>query len=317
MGKQDKVEEAVKKLLSINPDEASLYVALEGDSPTADALLTHYHDLETKYPRSNYVRQRISELLPADSAEWKERTAADLQKGFRKGVPSLFTSIERMWLSTSRDGAAKKDWIRDTVVSYVASLEAKGTFGTSEDGTEKEPPTALPWARLFLSLLHDSDGNSTEALASIDAAISHTPTLVELHMTRGRVLKRAGRIGEAADALNDARELDLQDRFVNTKCAKYLLRAGRYEEAEKVVVLFTKAESTDPVGDLVEQQVQWWAVEAAEMWARKGEWGKAMKRWYQIEKVGFSESGLAHLCCIFLTAFDSRTALCRLLRGPV
>lgn len=34
--------------------------------------------------------------------------------------------------------------------------------------------------------------------------------------------------------------LDLQDRFLNTKCAKYRLRAGLEEEAQEVFGLFTK-----------------------------------------------------------------------------
>ncbi|KAI9015949.1 NMDA receptor-regulated protein 1-domain-containing protein [Hyaloraphidium curvatum] len=285
LGKPDKAAECYHALLAINPDDASLFSRLESclDDTSPAALLAFYRDMESRYPRSTHVRHRILELLPASDEDWQARITAELRKGFRKGVPSLFTSLERLWLSGAADAAEKKDWIRAAVQAHVESLEKSGTFPSSD---EREPPTAIPWSRLFLALLHDSDGNPAGALAAVDAAIAHTPTLVELHMFRGRALKRAGRLGEAADALQEARELDLQDRFVNTKCAKYLLRAGRYEEAERVVVLFTKAESTDPVAELVEQQVMWWAAEAAEMWARKGEWGRAMKRWYQIEKVG-------------------------------
>ena len=315
LGNQEKVAEVAHDLLKINPDDAALYTHLENSlaDSTPEKLLDLYHDLEEKYPRSAHVKQRIGELLPADSAEWKERTSEQLQKGLRKGVPSLFTSIERLWRAESRDADKKKAWIGDTVASYALSLETNGTFSSASD--DKEPPTAFPWTLLFLSLFNDSNGVSDAALVTIDNAISHTPTLVELHMIRGRVLKRAGRIAEAADALQEARELDLQDRFVNTKCAKYLLRAGRYEEAEKVVILFTKAESTDPVGDLVEQQVMWWATEAAEMWARKGEWGRAMKRWYQIEKVGLTLRPSFASALLSLLSF--LLALCRLLRGPV
>ena len=40
--------------------------------------------------------------------------------------------------------------------------------------------------------------------------------------------------------MDEARVLDLQDRFLNTKCAKYRLRAGLEEEAQEVLGLFTK-----------------------------------------------------------------------------
>ena len=44
--------------------------------------------------------------------------------------------------------------------------------------------------------------------------------------------------------MQEARELDGQDRFLNSKCAKYMVRADQVQEAEKVLGLFTK------VGDL-------------------------------------------------------------------
>jgi len=45
---------------------------------------------------------------------------------------------------------------------------------------------------------------------------------------------------EATKAMNDARELDLQDRFINSKCVKYLLRNNQAEEAEKTIGYFTR-----------------------------------------------------------------------------
>lgn len=40
--------------------------------------------------------------------------------------------------------------------------------------------------------------------------------------------------------MEEARALDLQDRFLNTKAAKYLFRDGQVEEANSVLGLFTK-----------------------------------------------------------------------------
>lgn len=50
--------------------------------------------------------------------------------------------------------------------------------------------------------------------------------------------------------MNDARELDLQDRFINSKCAKYMLRADRVEDAEKTIGLFTRVSAQGINGDL-------------------------------------------------------------------
>lgn len=57
---------------------------------------------------------------------------------------------------------------------------------------------------------------------------------------RARILKRAGDSIGAVQAMEEARALDLQDRFLNTKAAKYLFRDGQIEEASTVLGLFTK-----------------------------------------------------------------------------
>ena len=53
-------------------------------------------------------------------------------------------------------------------------------------------------------------------------------------------MKRLGDLRGAADAVNEARLLDGQDRFLNTKTAKYKLRAGQIKEANDLLGLFTK-----------------------------------------------------------------------------
>ena len=59
-------------------------------------------------------------------------------------------------------------------------------------------------------------------------------------MARGIVLKRAGDPLGAAQAMEDARLLDGQDRFLNSKAAKYWLRTGEIKQAEDLLTLFTK-----------------------------------------------------------------------------
>jgi peptide alpha-N-acetyltransferase len=77
----------------------------------------------------------------------------------------------------------------------------------------------------------------------LDLALSHTPTLPELYTCKARVLKRTGDLLGAVRCLDEARLLDGQDRFLNTKCAKYRLRAGLVDEAGAILGLFTKVSS--------------------------------------------------------------------------
>ena len=62
-------------------------------------------------------------------------------------------------------------------------------------------------------------------------------------MLKARILKRGGDTIGAMKAMGEARALDGQDRFLNSKDAKYLIRADRVHEAEAVVGLFTKVRS--------------------------------------------------------------------------
>ena len=44
----------------------------------------------------------------------------------------------------------------------------------------------------------------------------------------------------ASEWMEQARGLDLADRYLNTKSTRYLLRADRMEQAQKTIALFTK-----------------------------------------------------------------------------
>lgn len=83
--------------------------------------------------------------------------------------------------------------------------------------------------------------------------------------------------------MNEARELDLQDRFINSKCAKYLLRVGKIEEAEKMLGLFTRKDVT-AAQDLTDMQCQWYTLEAGFAYLRKKDYGRALKKFHTIEK---------------------------------
>jgi hypothetical protein len=63
-------------------------------------------------------------------------------------------------------------------------------------------------------------------------------------MLKARILKRGGDSLGALAAMTEATGLDGQDRFLNSKRAKYLLRSDFVEEAEVCVGLFTKVRNS-------------------------------------------------------------------------
>lgn len=53
-------------------------------------------------------------------------------------------------------------------------------------------------------------------------------------------MQQAGDHFKACEIMNEARLLDLQDRFINSKSTKYYLRTDQVNQAEDVVGLFAK-----------------------------------------------------------------------------
>jgi HEAT repeat protein len=169
--------------------------------------------------------------------------------GLERGVPSLFVDIKSLYENSDKM-AVVGELVEDVVTKLEAetSLHGDGTLCYFSANTERidttPPPTTLLWAYYFLALhlahpRHPSPDH-IRALELLDKAIEHTPTLPELYMARAMVLKRAGDATSAAREMELARALDGQDRYVNGKAGKYLMRAGQGDKAIEVLGLFTK-----------------------------------------------------------------------------
>ena len=115
----------------------------------------------------------------------------------------------------------------------------------SSPSPDADPSTYI-WTLYFLAQHFSHISQHHKALEYLDEALSHTPTLPDLLMLKARILKRLGDPYGAARWMDEARLLDLQDRFLNTKCGVYRLRAGMTEEAQEVLGLFTKVRESHP-----------------------------------------------------------------------
>lgn len=87
--------------------------------------------------------------------------------------------------------------------------------------------------------------------------------------------------------MDQAQELDTADRYINSKCAKYLLRAGMVEEAEVMCAKFTR-EGVSASESLNEMQCMWYELECARAYYALGKYDEALKKCQQVEKVRFS-----------------------------
>jgi N-alpha-acetyltransferase 15/16, NatA auxiliary subunit len=160
-------------------------------------------------------------------------------RGLKKGIPSLFVDLKPLYEDTQ-----KRAILEELVDGYRRALEESCLPNESPNDvaeeTDGDMPTTYLWTLYFLAQHFSHIGQQSRALSLLSTAISHTPTLPELHTLRGRILKRLGDLRGASVAVDEARLLDGQDRFLNTKSAKYKLRAGLVEEANDTLGLFTK-----------------------------------------------------------------------------
>lgn len=102
---------------------------------------------------------------------------------FRKGVPSLFNSFKDMFVAKIDKCAT----IQSVVEDFYTSLLKSGSFGVEVE--KKEVPTVALWVLYFLAQLYDRIGAVEKALEHINTAINHSPTAVELYMTKARIYK--------------------------------------------------------------------------------------------------------------------------------
>ncbi|KAJ3191514.1 N-alpha-acetyltransferase 16, NatA auxiliary subunit [Irineochytrium annulatum] len=289
-GETKLAESMFKVLLRQNPDNVDYINAIlkckgldgELDDAKTTQLFEFFEDLSDEFKRAHIIKR-----LPLNYATGPRfRTMADnyLRPLFRKGVPSVFISLKEMYAD-----ASKRAVIEELALGYEKSLKACGRFHAEEahgeeDESTREPPSALLWVLYFLAQHFDHLRVGARALAFIDKAIDHTPTLVELLMTKARILKHGGDLEGAKRVMNDARERDLQDRYVNSKCTKYMLRNDNVDEAEKTIVMFCRNDSSDKLADLLDLQCMWFAFESGKSFVRQGKMGRALKKFHQIEK---------------------------------
>ena len=59
-------------------------------------------------------------------------------------------------------------------------------------------------------------------------------------MLKGKIFKHCGNEDEAVNCFDEAQSLDTADRYINCKCAKYMLRANQIREAEEMCAKFTR-----------------------------------------------------------------------------
>ena len=200
-----------------------------------------------------------------------------------KGVPSTFANLKALYSDT-----AKRDAIVALVEGYVAEDGKSQANGTAEKESNGDTSRFGSSALYFLAQHYNYhlSRDLEKAMADIDRAIELMPKSVDFHMTKARILKHYGNPQKASETMEHARTLDEKDRYINSKSAKYQLRAHQNEAGLKTMSKFTRNETVGgPLGDLHEMQCMWYITEDGESYLRQRKLGLALKRFTAVHDI--------------------------------
>ena len=286
----DEARAVYDAMLSRNPEHMGYHAGLQAatlrttqvterwlnktiDAETEATLQKLYAELQQRFPSSTVCRR-----LPRDFArdlEYFQKAFVDYVSPYlRKGVPSLFADLKPL---CERPELCKR--IGENISSWLCSLEQSGRF--PGEG-QRELPSSIMWVRVLAAQYHDRCGDTPAALEQIEKAIEHSPTLVDLYLFKSRIYKHAGDLVSASHWMDEARKMDLADRYLNTKATRYMLRAGQPALAQTTVALFTK--DGDQKSNLFDMQCMWYELELAGCYQRMGDFGRARKNFGSVDK---------------------------------
>ncbi|KAG6665313.1 N-terminal acetyltransferase A complex auxiliary subunit NAA15 [Carya illinoinensis] len=283
LGRLEEGEKLHRALLFMNPDNYRYYEGLQKcvglyseksqfSPDEIDRLDGLYKSLGQQYQASSAVKRIPLDFLQGD--RFLEAAENYIRPLLTKGVPSLFSDLSPLY-----DHPGKADILEQLMLKLEHSIRTTSRY---PGRVEKEPPSTLMWALFLLAQHYDRRGQYGVALSKIDEAIEHTPTVIDLYSVKSRILKHAGDLAAAAALADEARCMDLADRYINSDCVKRMLQADQVALAEKTAVLFTK--DGDQHNNLHDMQCMWYELASGESYFRQGDLGRALKKFLAVEK---------------------------------
>jgi len=295
LNRHDAAEPLYRQLLERNPEHYGYHAGLQACVLRADRTVEHWlreevsseaeASLKALYAelQNHHSKSTVCRRLPLDfvrePSDFRQACTTYMLPPLRKGVPSLFADLKPMYAVP-----AKAKALGEILEEWLSCLESDGKLPGEKT---REMPTMIMWVRVLLAQHHDLMGDTAEALSQIDLAIEHSPTLLDLYMLKARIFKHAGALLDASDWMDRARQMDLADRYLNTKATRYMLRADKIDEAQKTIALFTK--DGDQNSNLYDMQCMWYELEIAAAYRRKAKedaanFGRALKNFAAVDK---------------------------------
>lgn len=267
----------------------STKIALSAEQKT---LLLDYYTAHAVAKSRAFERIRL--FLLQGTAEFEAALEAVIRSYTTSGIPSLCQDIMALVVVPSTQVTETAllvhpsdafDIARHPTVQLALQITARllATFASAEAtaaaGGSALSASAELWLWFLQAHLQWKSGALTAAMDSIERAIAHTPTALDMYTFKAKLFKAQGNFRAAAECMDQCRALDLQDRYLNNKATKYFLRNDDYEAGSATIAMFTKHDSEGDVQKtLYDLQCSWYELEVADCFARQHKWALALKR---------------------------------------
>ena len=217
---QTKAADIYKGLIKRNPENHAYYTKLAEsmDVKTEESQLAMYAEYRKMFPKAQapqrlpmnfaqgkWVKRRITIWDPSpvilhnlnkchmtyritiyfaniSGESFRELVDAYLKKALRKGIPPLFVDLRPLYKDP-----ANVVIIEELCLNYATSLKSDDC--SFDVGGAREPATALLWVYYYLAQHYDYKKEYDKAFEMVNAAIEHTPTLIELFLLKGKLYK--------------------------------------------------------------------------------------------------------------------------------
>lgn len=300
------------RALKIDPeaaDASAASAAVDGGSEKVEkveALRKHAEWMVTEWPRSLFCKIYRLRVNAANDTVFRDYLKTLLRESFAKGIPSMFQALKSILVPSAASSALLA--VADSVAMELAEelkaeaekeKEKEKDKKGEENGSEKTDTTvavdddvpASAWALHFAaqtaSALGDHEAAKAriaEAIETVAAAAVPQVKKIDFLTCKARVLRHAGDAAGAADTYEEARQLDTADRYLCNRAAKYLIRAGRIDEAIADVGLFIRKGAGPTEGVLARYQCVWFEYELGRALYAKGDYARALKNFLLVVK---------------------------------
>eukprot|EP01061_Rhynchopus_euleeides_P034864 TRINITY_DN58818_c0_g1_i1.p2 TRINITY_DN58818_c0_g1~~TRINITY_DN58818_c0_g1_i1.p2 ORF type:complete len:711 (+),score=402.25 TRINITY_DN58818_c0_g1_i1:251-2383(+) len=231
-----------------------------------------YKELREQYPKSQTIEKFQGDYC--DGEEFKKLARQFIKRYLVKCIPSLGSALKSHY-----NNEAKVKVLEEILDEFDKEY-------TESETIDGEPANKV--VRFWIWVAYSNHflriGQFEKALDYCEKARTHTPTIEMIYAFKARILKKLDRKDEAAQQVEISRNMDLADRYFNNKAVKYLMRCGKWQEAEELYTIFTYTKQHETWATIMEMQCMWYEIELADCFYRKGDIDAALHRYLLVDR---------------------------------